>query len=114
MVKQVNLAYAENTGHSNSDKREGVKMNITDVRVRRVENGGRMKAIVSVTLDNEFVIHDIRIVDGDRGLFIAMPSRKTPAGDYRDVAHPINSETRAKLQEKIMEVFNTIPTEVVG
>jgi stage V sporulation protein G len=111
MVKQVNLAYAENTGHSNSDKREGVKMNITDVRVRRVENGGRMKAIVSVTLDNEFVIHDIRIVDGDRGLFIAMPSRKTPDGEYRDIAHPINSDTRDKLQSLVLERFNGMGDE---
>lgn len=68
-------------------------MQITDVRVRRIEREGRMKAIVSITLDNEFVVHDIKVIDGEKGLFIAMPSRRSTDGEYRDIAHPINSET---------------------
>ena len=73
-------------------------MQVTDVRVRRVEKEGKMKAIVSITLDNEFVIHDIKVIEGEKGLFIAMPSRKAADGEYRDIAHPINSETREKIQ----------------
>ena len=69
-------------------------MQVTDVRVRRVEKDGKMKAIVSITLDNEFVIHDIKVIEGEKGLFIAMPSRKAADGEYRDIAHPINSGTR--------------------
>ena len=69
-------------------------MQITDVRVRRIEKEGKMKAIVSITLDNEFVVHDIKVIEGEKGLFIAMPSRKAADGEYRDIAHPINSETR--------------------
>ena len=69
-------------------------MQVTDVRVRRVEKEGKMKAIVSITLDNEFVIHDIKVIEGEKGLFIAMPSRKAADGEYRDIAHPINSGTR--------------------
>ena len=68
-------------------------MQVTDVRVRRVEKEGKMKAIVSITLDNEFVIHDIKVIEGEKGLFIAMPSRKAADGEYRDIAHPINSGT---------------------
>ena len=66
-------------------------MQITDVRVRRIEKEGKMKAIVSITLDNEFVVHDIKVIEGEKGLFIAMPSRKAADGEYRDIAHPINS-----------------------
>ena len=73
-------------------------MQITDVRVRRIEREGRMKAIVSITLDNEFVVHDIKVIDGEKGLFIAMPSRRSTDGEYRDIAHPINSETRDMIQ----------------
>lgn len=80
-------------------------MNITDVRIRKVSNEGRMKAIVSITLDNEFVIHDVRIVDGNNGLFVAMPSRKTPAGEFRDIAHPINSSTREKIQAEVLNAY---------
>ena len=69
-------------------------MQITDVRIRQVAKEGKMKAVVSITLDNEFVVHDIKVIDGDKGLFIAMPSRKTGEGEYRDIAHPINSSTR--------------------
>jgi len=71
-------------------------MDITDVRVRKVNKEGKMKAIVSVTFDNEFVVHDIKVIEGDKGLFIAMPSRKTMDGEFRDIAHPINSSTREK------------------
>lgn len=76
-------------------------MEITDVRVRKVAEKGDMKAVVSVTIDNAFVVHDIKVINGENGLFIAMPSRKTAAGTYRDTAHPINSETR-KMMETII------------
>lgn len=80
-------------------------MQITDVRVRKVEKEGKMKAIVSITLDNEFVVHDIKVIEGDKGLFIAMPSRKSGNGEYRDIAHPINSETRDRIQTIILESY---------
>lgn len=83
----------------------GDYMNITDVRIRKVSSEGRMKAIVSITLDDEFVIHDVRIVDGNNGLFVAMPSRKTPAGEFRDIAHPINSSTREKIQTEVLNAY---------
>jgi stage V sporulation protein G len=81
-------------------------MNITDVRIRKVSSEGRMKAIVSITLDNEFVIHDVRIVDGNNGLFVAMPSRKTPSGEFRDIAHPINSTTRERIQTVVLDAYH--------
>ena len=80
-------------------------MQITDVRVRRIEREGRMKAIVSITLDNEFVVHDIKVIDGEKGLFIAMPSRRSTDGEYRDIAHPINSETRDMIQNIVLEKY---------
>lgn len=80
-------------------------MNITDVRVRKVNKEGKMKAVVSITLDNEFVVHDIKVIKGDKGLFIAMPSRKTIDGEFRDIAHPINSETREFIQAQILEKY---------
>ncbi|HHW98363.1 MAG TPA: septation regulator SpoVG [Firmicutes bacterium] len=80
-------------------------MIITDVRIRKINTEGRMKAIVSITLDDEFVIHDVRVVDGNNGLFVAMPSRKTPEGEFRDIAHPINSQTREKLQEAVLAAY---------
>lgn len=80
-------------------------MQITDVRVRKVTKEGKMKAIVSITLDNEFVVHDIKVIEGDQGLFIAMPSRKAGNGEYRDIAHPINSETRERVQKVILESY---------
>lgn len=80
-------------------------MQITDVRVRKVTKEGKMKAIVSITLDNEFVVHDIKVIEGDKGLFIAMPSRKSGNGEYRDIAHPINSETRDHIQKIILENY---------
>ena len=80
-------------------------MNITDVRVRKVEKEGKMKAVVSITIDQEFVIHDIKVIEGDRGLFIAMPSKKAADGEYRDIAHPINSGTRERIQTLILEKY---------
>lgn len=80
-------------------------MQITDVRVRRIEKEGKMKGIVSITLDNEFVVHDIKVIEGEKGLFIAMPSRKAADGEYRDIAHPINSATRDMIQGVILEKY---------
>jgi len=86
-------------------------MEITDVRVRRVAKEGKMRAVVSITIDNEFVIHDIKVIEGEKGLFIAMPSRKSSDGEYRDIAHPINSDTRKKIQELILEKYAETPEE---
>ncbi|MCI8565423.1 MAG: septation regulator SpoVG [Lachnospiraceae bacterium] len=80
-------------------------MQITDVRVRKVAKEGKMKAIVSITLDNEFVVHDIKVIEGEKGVFIAMPSRKATDGEYRDIAHPINSETRDRIQNIILSKY---------
>ncbi len=80
-------------------------MQITDVRIRKITKEGKMKAIVSITLDNEFVVHDIKIIDGEKGLFVAMPSRRAEDGEYRDIAHPINSDTREKIQNIILEKY---------
>ena len=80
-------------------------MNITDVRVRKISKEGKMKAVVSVTIDDEFVVHDIKVIEGDKGLFIAMPSRRSSDGVYRDVAHPINTSTRERLQAVILEAY---------
>ncbi len=80
-------------------------MKVTDVRVRKIAKEGKMKAIVSITLDEEFVVHDIKVIEGDRGLFIAMPSRKVSEGEYRDIAHPINSFTREAIQKVILESY---------
>lgn len=80
-------------------------MNITDIRVRKITKEGKMKAVVSITIDEEFVVHDIKVIEGEKGLFIAMPSKKTADGEYRDIAHPINSDTRETLQKKILERF---------
>ena len=87
-------------------------MQITDVRVRRIEKEGKMKAIVSITLDNEFVIHDIKVIEGEKGLFIAMPSRKAADGEYRDIAHPINSGTRDTSQKVILDKYETTAMDV--
>ncbi len=80
-------------------------MQITDVRVRKVAKEGKMKAVVSITIENEFVVHDIKVIEGEKGLFIAMPSRKASDGEYRDIAHPINSQTREKIQELILASY---------
>ena len=80
-------------------------MNITDVRIRKVSKEGKMKAVASITIDNEFVVHDIKIIHGENGLFIAMPSRRASDGEYRDIAHPINSDTRNMIQRTILEAY---------
>ena len=80
-------------------------MNITDVRVRKMTKEGKMKAVVSITIDGEFVVHDIKVVEGEKGLFIAMPSRKAADGEYRDIAHPINSETRSSIQQIVSDAY---------
>lgn len=92
-------------------KGEGFIMNITDVRVRRVAKEGKMKAVVSITIDEEFVVHDIKVIEGEQGLFIAMPSRKATDGEYRDIAHPINSETREKIQGIILQKYEQVLAE---
>ena len=89
-------------------------MQITDVRVRKVTKEGKMKAVVSITFDNEFVVHDIKVIEGDKGLFIAMPSRKSGDGEYRDIAHPISSETREKIQTVILEKYKEASKETVA
>ena len=86
-------------------------MQITDVRVRKIAKEGKMKAVVSITLDNAFVVHDIKVIEGDRGLFIAMPSKKSLDGEYRDVAHPINSVARDVIQKAILEGYEKALSE---
>ena len=91
-------------------------MQITDVRVRKITKEGKMKAVVSITLDDEFVVHDIKVIEGDKGLFIAMPSKKATDGEYRDIAHPINSSTRENLQRVILKSYEKAldePEEVI-
>ncbi len=86
-------------------------MNITDVRVRKMDPEGKMKAVVSVTLDDSFVVHDIKVIEGEKGMFIAMPSRKGSLGEYRDIAHPINSEMREIFQKAILEKYEEAMNE---
>ena len=80
-------------------------MQITDVRIRKVEKEGKMRAVVSITIEDEFVVHDIKVIEGEKVLFIAKPSRKAMDGEYRDIAHPINSETRERIQQIILEQY---------
>ena len=80
-------------------------MQITDVRVRKVAKEGKLKAVVSITMDEEFVVHDIKVIEGEKGLVIAMPSKKALDGEYRDIAHPINSATRERIQTMILEKY---------
>jgi stage V sporulation protein G len=80
-------------------------MNITDVRVRKIAKEGKMKAVVSITIDDEFVVHDIKVIEGPEKLFVAMPSRRTPDGEYRDIAHPINTQTRDRIQSIVLEAY---------
>lgn len=82
-------------------------MKITDVRIRKVEKEGKMRAVVSITIDDEFVVHDIKLIEGEKGLFIAMPSRRAADGEYRDIAHPINSQTRDNIQRIILEKYQS-------
>ena len=86
-------------------------MQITDVRVRKITKEGKMRAIVSITIDEEFVIHDIKVIEGEKGLFIAMPSKKAMDGEYRDIAHPINSDTRERIQTMILEKYQVAAEE---
>ena len=86
-------------------------MNITDVRVRKVAKEGKMKAVVSITIDDEFVVHDIKVIEGEKGLFIAMPSRKMGDGDFRDIAHPLTSEVRNRMKEAIFAEYDTVLAE---
>lgn len=86
-------------------------MQITDVRVRKVAKEGKLKAVVSITMDEEFVVHDIKVIEGEKGIFIAMPSKKAVDGEYRDIAHPINSETREKIQSIILENYEKVLEE---
>ena len=86
-------------------------MKITDVRIRKLAKEGKMKAVVSITLDDEFVVHDIKVIEGEKGLFIAMPSRKTTTGEYKDIAHPINSQTREQIQEMILIEYQKALTD---
>lgn len=89
-------------------------MTITDVRVRKIAKEGKMKAIVSITVNDEFVVHDIKVIEGDKGLFIAMPSKRSADGEYRDIAHPINQGTREKIQGIILEAYNTALEEPIA
>lgn len=89
-------------------------MQVTDVRVRKIAKEGRMKAIVSITLDEEFVVHDIKVIEGDKGLFIAMPSKRTADGEYKDIAHPINSSTRDAIQNVILDCYQMALLEPDG
>lgn len=86
-------------------------MEITDVRIRKINDDGKMKAVVSVTFDEEFVVHDIKIIEGQNGLFIAMPSRKMGEGDFRDIAHPLVSETRNKIKDAIFLEYDKVLKE---
>lgn len=83
-------------------------MTITDVRIRKMSKEGNMKAVVSITLDGEFVIHDIKVIESDKGLFIAMPSRKTPEGEYKDIAHPISHKAREMVQKAILDEYEKV------
>lgn len=80
-------------------------MNVTDVKIRRVVAEGRMKALASITLDHEFVVHDLRVIEGNSGLFVAMPSKRTQEGIFRDVAHPINALMRKKVEDSVLEAY---------
>ena len=81
-------------------------MKVTDVRLRKIQTDGRMKALVSITLDEAFVIHNLRVIEGNSGLFVAMPSKRTPDGEFRDIAHPINSDMRQEIQDAVMKVYD--------
>ena len=86
-------------------------MQVTDVRVRMVSKDSKMKAVVTITLDNEFVVHDIKVIEGEKGLFIAMPSKKSAEGEYRDIAHPISSGTREMISRAILDAYEKAVAE---
>ena len=81
-------------------------MEITDVRLRKIETEGKLRAYVSITFDDSFVVHDLRVIDGTKGMFVAMPSKRLPNGDHKDIAHPINTEIREKIQNAVLDVYN--------
>ncbi len=90
-------------------------MQVTDVRIRKITNEGRMKAIVSITIDDQFVVHDVRVIEGNNGLFVAMPSKRTPDGEFKDIAHPINTETRELIQMAVLTAYSDeLEKEIVG
>ena len=86
-------------------------MIITYIRVKRISTPGKMRAVASITFDDMFVVHDIKIIEGQSGLFIAMPSKKMPNGEYKDVAHPLNSQAREKIQAEILTAYQNLPEE---
>ena len=94
-----------------TEKKGARNMQITDVRVRKVAKEGKLKAVVSITMDEEFVVHDIKVIEGEKGLFIAMPSKKALDGEYGDIAHPINSSTRERIQNIILEKYEEALTQ---
>ena len=98
----------------NHRKAGALTMQITDLRVRKINSENRMKAVASVTFDNEFVVHDIKVIESQDELFIAMPRRKTPNGEFKDIAHPINTETREKIQKAILEAYNAPEEEATA
>lgn len=104
-VKVVITGTLCHRGFTASVRKGNKAMQITDVRVRKVAKEGKLKAIVSITMDEEFVVHDIKVIEGEKGLFIAMPSKKALDGEYRDIAHPINSGTRDRIQTIILERY---------
>jgi len=86
-------------------------MQITDIRIRRVASEGKLKAYVTITFDESFVIHNVKIIEGKSGVFIAMPSRKTKTGEYKDIAHPINSDFRTEIQHQILDAYESLPVD---
>lgn len=107
----MHAAHGEGHRDTNSPTKVVSGVEITDVRLRRVSAEGRMRAVASVTFDNEFVVHDIRVIDGKDGLFVAMPSKRGPDGTYRDIAHPISSATRAKIQDAVLAAYARLAAE---
>jgi len=79
---------------------------ITDVRLRKIETEGKLRAYVSITFDDSFVVHDLRVIDGNKGMFVAMPSKRLPNGDHKDIAHPINTEIRERIQNAVLDVYS--------
>jgi stage V sporulation protein G len=93
----------------------GDNMRVTDVRIRKMNNDGKMKAIVSITLNEQFVVHDVRVIEGNNGLFVAMPSKRTPDGEFKDIAHPITSETREIIQSAVLTAYTMeLEKELIG
>lgn len=86
-------------------------MQVTDVRLKKIEGQNRLRAIAAITIDECFVVHELRVIEGNNGLFVAMPSRKMPNGEYKDVAHPINQETRSMIEQAVIDVYNQQPDE---